>query len=378
MTAPYVKYLQDLIGFKSITPFSNGALEYINQLLLKNGFNSEIKILGEDKVANLYAVYGISKPNICFAGHADVVPPGDIKAWKYDPFTATIENGKIYGRGAVDMKGALACSLAATLSFVKEHRQIKGSISFLITSDEEGEAKSGIKQMLPYIYSQGHSIDLAIVGEPTSNEQVGDRIKIGRRGSINFTLTVDGKQGHVAYPEQAINPIPSLVKIINHLITTSLDSGNQFFAASNLEITSIDVGNNVSNLIPSSASCKFNIRFNDFHTPQSLVLLVEKTVKSYTNFYKLNYTVAADVFLQKTTSIIVSFADIVQQVTTLSPEFSTTGGTSDARFLKDYCQTVELGLLAETAHKINEYTKISDLQKLYDVYYGTLCKFLVI
>jgi succinyl-diaminopimelate desuccinylase len=374
----FIKYLNELVSFRSITPFGGDAISYISDLLAKEGFSTEIKIFGNDeyKVTNLYAIYGIEKPTICFAGHVDVVPPGDLSLWQSEPFVATSHGDKIYGRGTVDMKGSIACALDATFNFIKLNPQPNGSISFLITSDEEGEAKYGTKEMLLYLANTKQSIDLAILGEPTSEEEVGDTIKIGRRGSINFVLTVKGQQGHVAYPKLANNPIHNLTKILNDLINRALDKGSEFFQSSNLEVTSIDVGNNSSNVIPSEASGKFNVRFNDLHSPESIVSFVKETIERYTKGYELTYRLSANVFIQKPEGLIEKFANIVQEATGVIPKFSTSGGTSDARFIQEYCPVVEFGLLSNTAHKINEYTKINDLQKLYSVYYNSLCKFL--
>lgn len=375
----YINYLKDLIRFESLTPRSNGAIEYVVELLKLYEFKTEIKIFGEgeEAVTNLYAVYGRGKPNICFVGHVDVVPSGDHKLWhNHDPFTAYIEDGKIYGRGAVDMKGSIACFLAAALDFIKNEDDFKGSISFLLTSDEEGEAKHGTKEMLRYIYNQGHEIDFAIVGEPTCENQIGDTIKIGRRGSVNFHLSIEGLSGHVAYPDKANNPLPCLVEILNELINTKFDEGTEFFQSSNLELTNIDVGNNTSNVIPADAMAYFNIRFNNLHSAKTLAKMVEEIVKKhckkYELKYKLEYKSSADSFIQDLNDNIRNFARVVEQTLKIKSQFETSGGTSDARFVKNYCSLVEFGLLSETAHKINEYTKISDLQKLYDVYYNFL------
>ncbi|HJD55476.1 MAG TPA: succinyl-diaminopimelate desuccinylase [Rickettsia endosymbiont of Pyrocoelia pectoralis] len=379
----YINYLKDLLRFESLTPRSNGAIEYVEKVLKQAGFKTEIKIFGDSKeqVTNLYAVYGSSKPNICFVGHVDVVPSGDRKLWhNHDPFTAHIENEKIYGRGVVDMKGAIACFLAASLDFIKNKDDLKGSISFLLTSDEEGEAKHGTEEMLQYIYDQGHKIDFAIVGEPTCEEEIGDTIKIGRRGSVNFRLNIDGLSGHVAYPDKANNPLPCLVEILNELINTKLDEGTEFFQNSNLEVTNIDVGNNISNVIPAYATAYFNIRFNNLHNAETLSHIIEAVVKRYCKKYKtsyqLEYSSSSDSFIQDVNENIRGFAEVVEQTLKIKPQFSTSGGTSDARFVKNYCSLVEFGLLSETAHKINEYTKISDLQKLYDVYYNFLMEIL--
>ncbi|MCC8417296.1 MAG: succinyl-diaminopimelate desuccinylase [Rickettsia endosymbiont of Bryobia graminum] len=380
----YIDFLKDLIAFQSITPNSSGCIEYISNILEKNGFKTEIKIFGNDdyKVTNLYAVYGNSKPNICFAGHVDVVPSGDKNLWLSNPFLTHILDDKIYGRGTVDMKGAIACFLAASLDFIKSNPNIKGSISFLITSDEEWKAEHGTVEMLKHLYSTTNNlIDLAIVGEPTSSNHVGDTIKIGRRGSINFDLTLYGTAGHVAYPEQANNPIPYLIHILNNLINHNIDQGSEFFQKSNLEITSIDVGNNITNVIPQKITAKFNIRFNDLHTSENIVELIKNIINSSCQEekikYDLNYRVSAESFTQEPIGLIADFVKIVTDTTDIHPSLSTSGGTSDARFIKNYCPVVEFGLCYNTAHKINEFTKIIDLQRLYHVYYNSLIKFLI-
>jgi len=378
----HINYLKDLVRFESLTPRSNGAIEYIDDLLKTHGFKTEVKIFSDsvEQVTNLYAVFGNNEPNICFFGHVDVVPAGDFTLWHASPFSAHIIDDKIYGRGVVDMKGAIACFLAASLDFIKHNPQLNGSISFLITSDEEGEAKYGTKEMLKHIYNQGHKIDFAIVGEPTNEEEIGDTIKIGRRGSVNFTLNIQGKEGHAAYPQFARNPIPCLIKILNELINIKLDEGSEFFDRSNICVTSIDVGNNITNVIPGEVSARFNIRFNELHSAESLTNLIKGIVEKYCNEYQLNYELndksSADSFIQNPNDKIKDFAKVVEQTLKIKPEFSTSGGTSDARFVKNYCSLVEFGLLSDTAHKTNEYTKISDLQKLYDVYYNFLMEML--
>ncbi|XVN41280.1 MAG: succinyl-diaminopimelate desuccinylase [Rickettsia endosymbiont of Argas persicus] len=375
----YITYLKNLIEFESVTPKSNGAIEYIDDLLKIHGFKTEIKIFGDSKeqVTNLYAVYGSNKPNICFVGHVDVVPAGNYKLWhNSNPFNAYEQDGKIYGRGVVDMKGSIACFLAAALNFINTKNNFIGSISFLLTSDEEGKAKHGTKEMLEYIYAQGHKIDFAVVGEPTCETEIGDTIKIGRRGSVNLKLSIQGLEGHVAYPQKANNPLPCLIKILNELINIKLDEGTEFFQSSNLEVTNIDVDNNTTNVIPADVTASFNIRFNNLHSAETLAKQVEEIVKQYCQEYKTNYKLeyssSADSFIQDPNVKIKKFAAIVEKTLNIKPQFSTSGGTSDTRFVKNYCPLVEFGLLSSTAHKINEYSKISDLQKLYDVYYNFL------
>ncbi len=379
----YIQLLEKLISFQSVTPNSSGCIEYISNLLEKNGFKTETKIFGEDnyKVTNLYAVYGTARPNICFAGHVDVVPAGDRALWLNDPFIASKVGEKIYGRGTVDMKGAIACFLAASLQFIECVKVPNGSISFLITSDEEGSGKYGTVEMLKYLHQHDNNlIDLAIVGEPTNEQQVGDTVKIGRRGSINFNLALYGTAGHVAYPLQANNPIHPLVQILNELVNYRLDEGSKFFQQSNLEITSIDVGNDTTNVIPRKITAKFNVRFNDLHSLSSITDLIDQIINKYCAKYQFKYELSsvssADCFIQEPTGLIADFVQVVSDTTQISTKLSTSGGTSDARFIKDYCPVVEFGLLSETAHKINEYTKVSDLQNLYHVYYDCLTKFL--
>ena len=287
-----------------------------------------------------------------------------------------IQDNFVYGRGAVDMKGAIACSLAAVKEFLNSNKSPNGSISFLFTTDEEGEAKHGTKEMLEYIKDKYNKIDFCILGEPTSKYQLGDTIKIGRRGSINFTLKVIGKQGHVAYPEKAINPIPVLVGILSDLIKKEFDSGSEYFQRSNLEITSIDTGNFTSNIIPESVTAKFNIRFNDHHTANDLNSIVTQIISKHVEDYDLKYSSSSSPFIQKYSPRMQEFTEIVENVCKITPNIETSGGTSDARFIHLHSEVVELGLNCDLAHKINEHTQISDLQTLYNVYYSTLVKFL--
>ena len=380
----YIQFLKELTGFQSVTPHSAGSIEYIAGLLEQHGFKIETKIFGEEdyKVTNLYAVYGDAKPNICFAGHVDVVPVGDRKLWLHDPFTAVTDNEKIYGRGTVDMKGAIACFLAASLDFIKLKPNINGSISFLITSDEEGPAKYGTNEMLEYLHrdSNDNLIDLAIVGEPTNENQVGDTAKIGRRGSVNFNLTLYGTAGHVAYPLKANNPIPFMVQVLYELIRNELDKGNQFFQPSHLEITSIDVGNDVTNVIPSKVTSRFNVRFNNLHSAASIESIIDQIIDQYCTKYGIKYELtgrsSADSFIQEPVGLIADFVQVIRDTTKIETKLSTSGGTSDARFIRNYCPVVEFGLKSDEAHKINEYTKIIDIQSLYRVYYNSLIKFL--
>lgn len=365
-----IELLKKLIAFRSITPTDAGGLDFIADLLKERGFDVYIKEFGEEKVRNLYAAYGSGASNICFAGHIDVVPPGD--GWAFFPFIAKEEDGKIYGRGAVDMKGALACMLASVLNFLQKKPEVKGAVSFLITADEEGDAKYGTKAMLEWMEEQGHKIDFAVVGEPTCDKQLGDTIKIGRRGSVNFKLQVIGTQGHVAYPQLADNPNSIMIKILHDLLEMPLDDGNETFQPSNLEVTSIDTGNPTTNVIPAEAAARINIRFNNEHRSEELIKKVDKICAKYTTNYVLERRVSAEPFLSKDSEFMEIFAKVVSDATGVQPELGTSGGTSDARFIQAYCPLLEFGLLNETAHKIDEHVKIGDLQKLYNVYYDFL------
>lgn len=371
-----IDILKKLINFKTVSPKGYDATLYVASFLESLGFQCDIQKFGKDdkETTNLYATYGNGSPNICFAGHVDVVPAMNESLWRFDPFDATEHEGAIYGRGAVDMKGALACMFVAVEEFLQKYQDnFKGSISFLITSDEERDAEFGTCKMLEYIKDKYPKIDLCILGECTSKKQIGDTVKIGRRGSINFNLRLFGKQGHVAYPNDALNPIPILTNIANKLIHITLDEGSEFFTPSNLEITSIDVGNDVTNIIPESANMKFNIRFNDHHNTEKLVDLVKQNIQDCMSkskcSYKLNYKSSSNSFIQKISPQMQYFIDTIQKVTATYPSIKTDGGTSDARFIHHYCNVIEFGLKSDLAHQIDESVQISDLQILHKVYY---------
>lgn len=370
--------LKRLISFKSVTPNGYDAIEFIAGYLEKLGFKCLIKTFGSkgQEVTNLYASIGHEAPNICFAGHVDVVPPGDVNLWKSDPFHMRIKDNLVFGRGAVDMKGAIACSLVAVDEFLKKNNNHKGTISFLLTTDEEGDGAHGLKEMLEYIKDLVPKIDFCILGEPTTRHEVGDTIKIGRRGSVNFDLTINGKQGHVAYPEKAINPLPIIISALKGLIETEFDSGSEFFQKSNLEVTSIEGYNMIRNVIPPNVSAKFNIRFNDKYTPSELAAKIAHIISEYSEDHDLKYSYTSLPFIQAYSKEMQQFAKIVYDTCGLQPKIDTNGGTSDARFIYKYCQVVEFGLNCESAHKIDEHTKICDLQTLYNVYYNCLIELL--
>ena len=371
-----LEVVKELIRFPSVTPDHAGCIDYIESILEQEGFRIVRKEFEDNnsQVTNLYARLGKGKPNICFAGHIDVVPPGHIGSWKFNPFEPTEQDGYLYGRGAVDMKGAMGAMIAASINYKNQHPGFKGSMSFLITSDEEGDAIYGTKAMLEYINNIGEKIDLAIIGEPSSQEKIGDTMRIGRRGSINFRLEIFGKQGHAAYPEKARNPNRLIVETLSSLLNIEFDNGNEWFQPSNLEITSIDCGNNTENVIPHSTSAKFNIRYNDIHTKDSLITKIHNAIHKCTKDYQLDHRCNAEPFLCPPQLLSHSFIKASQEVTGIKPQLSCGGGTSDARFIKNYTNAIECGLLAHTAHQINEKVKISDLHILYRIYYEALRK----
>lgn len=370
-----LKILEKLISFKSITPNDDGLIEFLNNYLSDLGCKVIVKYFGDDKVqvGNIYATYGSKGENLCFAGHIDVVEPGDLSMWKYDPFILTKENENLYGRGVIDMKGSIACMLETIKYWIENNHNEK--VSILITADEEGDAKFGTKKMLEYLGDIGEKIDFTIVGEPTCEENLGDIVKIGRRGSANFNLTVEGVQGHVAYPDKAVNPNTILIKILNMLLDYKFDNGSENFISTNLEITSIDVGNSTTNIIPNSASAKFNIRFSDKFTSFELYQKIHDLIENIYGNFNLEYTCNAESFLSQKVEFTYEVAQIIESVTAIKPQFSTSGGTSDARFIYKYSPLLEFGLLNDTAHKINENCKISDLQNLQKIYTETLKNF---
>jgi succinyl-diaminopimelate desuccinylase len=357
----------DLMRCPSVTPIEGGALVYLAKTLAPMGFTIE-RFPFED-VDNLYARVGRSGKNLCFAGHTDVVPPGDLSAWRIDPFKPEVIDGILYGRGAVDMKGAIACFVAATSEFLERHPTFDGSISFLITGDEEGVAINGTQKVLEALKAKGETIDHCIVGEPTNPAKLGEMLKIGRRGSVTFRLNISGVQGHVAYPKLADNPLFYLIEILRELQNHHLDNGTAHFDPSNLEVTSIDVGNKADNVIPAKATATFNIRFNDTHSSQSLIAWVEGICKKIApKNYELLPRITGEAFLTQPGEFSALVVDAVKTATGMTPELSTTGGTSDARFIKDYCPVVEFGLINKTAHKVDECIAEADLYALTKIY----------
>jgi succinyl-diaminopimelate desuccinylase len=375
---------RDLVRCPSVTPADAGALGVLDNVLKAAGFEVHRLTFSEPGTAdidNLYARIGTSAPHISFAGHTDVVPPGDENAWSHGAFSGEVKDGFLYGRGAVDMKGGIACSVAAVLDHLAAHggkprEDGKGSISFLITGDEEDVSVNGTIKLLRWAAARGEKFDHCVLGEPSNVEELGDCIKIGRRGSLSGTLYVDGVQGHVAYPHRASNPVPDIASLIVALSNEPLDRGSAQFQASNLEFTSVDVGNTAGNVIPGRARAKFNIRFNDLHTHETLRTLIEQRMaKAAGNRIQARIVWEpsnANVFVTKPGAFTDLAVAAIEEVTGRRPELSTGGGTSDARFIASYCPVIEFGLVGQTMHQIDERTPVSDLQKLTRIYRGIL------
>ena len=368
-----------LISCRSVTPQNDGAIEQLSHWLNEMGFKCDIlnfKEEGTDDVLNLWARIGNEEgPALCFAGHTDVVPEGDKTSWSTDPFAANEVDGKIIGRGATDMKGAIAAFVSATKKFLDERKNFAGSISFIITGDEEGIAINGTKKLLNWMHENNISFDDCIVGEPTNPKRLGEMIKIGRRGSVNGILTVDGQQGHVAYPHLAKNPIPILLNILKNLTSDQLDQGNEHFQPSNLEITSVDVGNKATNVIPQSASAKFNIRYNDNFNSETIENEINRRLENFKNNFSLKLEHSGDSFLTKPGKLVSDLSEIIFNKTGINPDLSTSGGTSDARFIKNYGNVVEFGLISETMHQIDESVAVKDINDLSEIYYEVLTKY---
>ena len=369
-----VPLARELLRCPSVTPSEGGALGLLERVLRAADF--EVHRLtfsepGTTPIENLYARIGSGAPHLVFAGHTDVVPVGDENAWSHPPFAGEIVNDMLYGRGAVDMKGGIACAVAAALDCLATGKP-NGSISFLITGDEEGVAVNGTVKLLQWVAARGEIFDHCILGEPTNAEALGDMIKIGRRGSQNGTLVVTGKQGHVAYPERADNPVRGLVALMGALMYEPLDQGSANFGPSNLEFTSIDIGNPVVNLIPAQARARFNVRFNDNYTHESLRALIEvraqNTARGYIRWHIEWEPSNADAFLTPPGPFVDLVVNAIADVTGRTPVLSTSGGTSDARFIKDYCPVLEFGLVGQTMHQIDERTPVADLLQLTAVY----------
>ena len=377
-----LKLAKDLIKFPSVTPYDAGAINFLSKQLKSLGFTCKILEFKDKKskpIKNLYARLGKKSPNLCYAGHTDVVPPGNIKDWTVNPFKPSIKKNYLIGRGANDMKSSIACFVSAVSKFLLTQKKFNGSISLLITGDEEGLAINGTKKVVAYLKRKKEKIDFCIVGEPTNPNKLGEMIKIGRRGSLTGKIKISGTQGHVAYPHLSNNPINTLISICKKLKEKKLDKGNKNFQPSNLEFTSINVDNKAHNVIPSRATAQFNIRYNNFHTATSLkkkINLVIKSIckKNKCNF-KIEYIANGDSFLTKPEKTIFMAKKIIKKITRITPKFSTTGGTSDARFIRKISPCLEFGLVNKTMHKIDECVSLHDLKKLTNIYRDILLEY---
>lgn len=364
-----VELTRDLIRKPSVTPADAGAMDVLERVLTELGFHC--RRMRFDTIENLYARRGTTSPNLCFAGHTDVVPTGAAEAWSSGPFEAEVRDGVLYGRGAVDMKGGIAAWVAA-VSRVLAEGEISGSLSLLITGDEEGPALHGTKRVVETLMAEGEVIDACVVGEPSSQQALGDMIKIGRRGSLNSWITVHGKQGHVAYPDRAANPAPVMARLMARLADHRLDEGYQGFQPSNLEITTIDIGNPATNIIPSDAKARLNIRFNPSHSGDALIAWLnamagEAQAASGLRI-ELEHLCSGDAFLTEPGPFVTGVQDAVEAATGRRPEASTTGGTSDARFIRAMCPVLELGLVGQTMHQIDERAPVAEIEALAEVY----------
>lgn len=366
---------QALIRRPSVTPADAGALDVLQAALEPLGFvcrRLQFDDGGGPAIDNLYARLGTAAPNFCFAGHTDVVPTGDAAAWTADPFAGEVRDGMLWGRGAADMKGAIAAFVAAASRLLAEGWEPQGSISLLITGDEEGDAVNGTVKVLEWLEGQGEKLDLCLVGEPTNPDALGEMMKIGRRGSLTGKLTVLGTQGHAAYPHLADNPIPRLARMIAAISDEPLDCGTEHFQASTVAVTMLNCGNGASNVIPADAGATFNIRFNDAHTPESVEAWLRERFDRVGGRYDLKIRVSGVSFLTPPGALSDAVAAAVRETTGREPALSTTGGTSDARFIKNYCPVVEFGLVGQTMHKVDERVALSDIAGLTDIYQGVL------
>jgi len=372
---------KELIRFPSITPTDAGVMGHLEKKLKSLGFKTKVLTFTEKNtkpVKNLYARLGTKSPNLCFAGHLDVVPPGNINDWTIKPFKPAIKKGHLIGRGANDMKSSIAAFVSAVSKYISEKKP-NGSISLLITGDEEGVAINGTKKVVDYLKKKKEKIDFCIVGEPTNPSKLGEMIKIGRRGSMNGKLTINGVQGHVAYPHRAKNPVTTLIKIFNEFKKIELDKGTKDFQPSNLEITRINIDNNADNVIPALASGTFNVRFNNKHSSNSIKTKLNKIIKKVTSKdkvkFEMNYRVSGEAFLSKPNSTTYMVRDVIKKITKINPKLSTTGGTSDARFIRKISPCLEFGLVGKTMHKIDEAVSLTDLKKLTQIYQNILKKY---
>ena len=374
-----LKLAKELIRFPSITPTDAGVMKFLENKLKKLGFKTKIIEFKEKNfkpVKNLYARLGNKEPNFCYAGHLDVVPPGNIKDWTTNPFKPSIKKGHLIGRGANDMKSSIAAFVSAISTFLTKNKKFNGSISLLITGDEEGDAINGTKKVVDYLRRKKEKISFCLVGEPTNPHKLGEMIKIGRRGSLTGKLTINGIQGHVAYPNRANNPSTSIIKILKEIKDIKFDKGTKNFQPTNLEVTKINIVNNADNVIPRSAKATFNIRFNDKHSSKTIKKKLNKIFwkicKKNKSKFKVEYRVSGEAFLTKPNATTLMIQNVIKKFTKIKPKLSTTGGTSDLRFIKKISPGLEFGLVGKTMHKVDEAVSLSDLKKLTKIYNNIL------
>ncbi|MDA9681074.1 succinyl-diaminopimelate desuccinylase [Candidatus Pelagibacter sp.] len=371
---------KELIKFPTVTPIDAGIMKFLEKKLKTLGFKTKVLEFREKDskpVKNIYARLGNKGPNFCYAGHLDVVPAGNLKDWTVNPFKPSVKKGYLIGRGANDMKSSIAAFVSAVSNFVANKRDFNGSISLLITGDEEGVAINGTKKVVEYLKKKKEKIDFCLVGEPTNPNKLGEMIKIGRRGSMTGRLSIIGIQGHVAYPNRANNPSTALVQILKELKEIKFDNGTKDFQPTNLEITKINIDNFADNVIPGLANAKFNIRFNNKHSSNSIKKKINKIIKKISNKnkskFKIDYRVSGEAFLTKPNNTTYMIQDIIKKITKIKPKLSTTGGTSDARFIRKIAPCLEFGLVGKTMHKVDEAVSLSDLKRL-TLIYSTILK----
>ena len=374
-----LKLAKELIKFPTITPVDAGIMKFLEKKLKKLGFKTQILEFKEKKtspVKNIYARLGKKSPNFCYAGHLDVVPAGNLKDWTVNPFKPSIKKGHLIGRGANDMKSSIAAFVSAISIFISNKKKFNGSISLLITGDEEGIAINGTKKVVDYLRNKKEKIDFCLVGEPTNPDKLGEMIKIGRRGSMNGRLTILGIQGHVAYPHRANNPSTTIVRILKELKDLKFDKGTKDFQPTNLEITKININNTADNVIPGIAHANFNIRFNNKHTSNSIKRKINKILKRVCNKtkskYIIDYTVSGEAFITKPDHTTYMIQNVIKKITKIKPKLSTTGGTSDARFIRKIAPCLEFGLVGKTMHKVDEAVSLTDLKRLSLIYLNIL------
>ena len=378
-TLNQLQLAKELIRFPSITPVDAGIMKFLEKKLKRLGFKTktlEFKERGFKPVKNLYARFGNKSPNFCYAGHLDVVPPGNIKDWTTNPFRPSIKRGHLIGRGANDMKSSIAAFVSAVSKFLSKNKKFNGSISLLITGDEEGDAVNGTKKVVEFLRKKREKINFCLVGEPTNPNVLGEMIKIGRRGSLTGKLIIFGLQGHVAYPSRANNPSTTIINILKKLKGIKFDKGTKDFQPTNLEVTKININNTADNVIPATAEATFNIRFNNKHSSNSLKKklnkIFKKITKKHKSKFKIEYRVSGEAFLTKPNKTTFMIQNIIKKITKLKPKLSTTGGTSDLRFIRTICPGLEFGLVGKTMHKVDEAVSLKDLKNLTKIYENIL------